>query len=176
MNKPTFDLSKYRAILSTWNLIGTKLFMVKKEPADLTWNDRVRENDKTRPIEPIMKYMIEGIEVYHAGVVVGPDGVTPLIELNNDPSLQFKVTPAKFREVNAETVTEALASTGELGKEPILFTDFLKLTEQVNRFNAIEIQKAEEEAERYCSQAKLLKDLNKLHKSECDKYYDELGQ
>lgn len=176
MNKPNIDLSKYRAILETWNLIGKKIFMIKGEPVDLMWNDKVRDNDPTRTVKPIMKYFIESIEIFGASITVLPDGVTPIIELNGNSSLQFKVAPAKFKEVQMDTVVEALNANKDEGREPVLFTDCLKLTEQCNKLNAIEKAKLEKIAEEALAGCGILDDINKLQVSECDKYYSELGQ
>lgn len=173
--KMNIDLSKYRAELSTWNLIGKKVFTVKAEPCDLMHNDRVKNNDPTRMVKPIMKYIIESTEILGANVVLAPDNVTPLIELNNDASLQFKIAPMELREVNMDSVRDALEYKPENGRQPILFQDCIKLTEQVNRLNAMERAKCDEEAERLLAMSSMLEDLNKSHLSECDKYYDELG-
>lgn len=169
-------VSKHRAVLSTWDLMGKRIFTVKAEPADLNYNDRVRENDPMRTVKPIMKYMIEAIDIVGSRLVVLPDKTTVVIELNNDPSLQFKIGPAKFREVSMEAIIEAIdKNNGVLGREPILFTDCLRLTEQVNKLNALEAAKSDDEAERLLNMSKMLNDLNKLQLDSCDKYYDELG-
>ena len=177
MGKINIDLSKYRAVLETWNLIGKKIFTVKSEPVDLMYNDKVKENDPTRTVKPIMKYMIESTEIIGAQVVLAPDGVTPFIELNGDASLQFKLAPAEFKNVTMESVTEAIATSADSSRsrEPILFSDLLKLTEQVNRLNAMEKAKLERIVEDAINQSQFLADLNKTQTIECDKYYDELG-
>ena len=175
MNKPNIDLSKYRATLETWNLTGKKIFTIKSEPVDLNYNDKVKENDPTRTVKPIMKYFIESTEIFSTAVVVAPDGVTPLIELNGNASLQFKLVPAKFKEVKMETVVEALEVSSKDGREPILFSDCLKLTEQCNKLNAMEKAKLEKIAEEVLAQCGLLDDINKMQTVECDKYYSELG-
>ena len=173
------DLSKYRGVLETWSLIGRKIFTVTKEPIDLKWNDRVRDNDPTRTIAPIMKHMINAIEIFAVEVVPSGDGVNYLIQLNKDISLQFKLVPAKFKEVTNQSVIEALeqsdAKNKILGKEPIMFTDLLRLTEVVNRMNAGELEKAEKIAEDAINQAKGLKEFNNMNAKLCDEYYDELG-
>lgn len=180
MNKPSFDpalIAPYRAELETWNLIGRKLLTVKEEPADLEFNDKVRKNE-LRLVRPIMKYMIEEIEIFASQIVCLPDGVTPVIQLNNDPSLQFKIVPAKFNEVTTDSIRQAIqfnAKASTTGREPIFFTDYLALTEQVNRLNGFEMEKANQIAEEMLNLSKMLQDLNNLQTAGCDKYYDELG-
>lgn len=180
MNKPTIDpvlIGRHRAVLETWNLLGKCLFTVKAEPADLMWNDLVRKDDPTRTIKPIMKYMIEVINITSVNTVPLPDGSTLVIELNGDPSLQFKLSPAKFADVTMEKITEALENAKEqkIGREPIFFRDCITLTEQVNRLNALEASKAEDIAERMLGISKLLTDLNKEQNDSCSRYYEELG-
>lgn len=171
-------IAKNRAVLETWNLIGKKIFTVRREPADLMFNDRKRDNDPTLTVKPIMKYMIDGINITGSRAVMLPDKTSLVIELNGNPRLQFKLGPAKFREVTMESITEAVEKSeknSELGREPILFNDLISLTEQVNKLNALEKAKAEAIAEDMLNQAKLLSDLNDMHMTECDKYYTELG-
>lgn len=171
-------IGKNRAILESWNLIGKKIFVVRREPADLMFNDRKRDGDPTLTMKPIMKYIIEGTNIFGVRLVPLPDKTTLVIELNNNPTLQFKIGPAKFREVTMETITEAVENNeknSSLGREPILFDDLISLTEQVNKLNALEKAKAEAIAEDMLNQAKLLSDLNDIHLTECDKYYTELG-
>lgn len=171
-------ISRHRATLETWNLMGKKIFTVRREPADLMFNDRKRDGDVTLTVKPIMKYIIEGIDIFSNRLVLLPDKTTLVVELNNNPGLQFKIGPAKFREVSMETITEAVEKNeknSSLGREPILFDDLISLTEQVNKLNALEKAKAEAIAEDMLNQAKLLSDLNDIHLTECDKYYNELG-
>ena len=40
-------IGKNRAVLESWNLIGKKIFVVRREPADLMFNDRKRDGDPT---------------------------------------------------------------------------------------------------------------------------------
>ena len=180
MNKPSFDtalIAPYRAEIETWNLMGRKLLTVKVEPADLEFNDKVRKNE-LRLVRPIMKYIIEEIEIFGSQIVCLPDGVTPVIELNNDPSLQFKIGPAKFNEVTTDTIRQAVefnSKTSIAGREPIFFTDYLALVEQVNRLNGFEMEKANQIAEEMLNLSKMLQDLYNLQTTNCDKYYDEIG-
>ena len=74
-----------------------------------------------------------------------------------------------------ETVVEALEASSKDGREPILFSDCLKLTEQCNKLNAMEKAKLEKIAEEALAQCGLLDDINKMQTAECDKYYSELG-
>lgn len=180
MKKATINgamIAPYRAELETWNLIGKKILTVKAEPADLEYNDKVRAN-KLRLVRPIMKYVIEEIDITGSRITCLPDGCTPVIELNNDPSLQFKIGPAKFNEVNNETIAQAIefnSNPTTTGRAPIFFTDYLKLTEHVNRLNGFEMEKADQIAEEMLNLSKMLKELNNLQASNCDCYYNELG-
>lgn len=168
-------VAKNRAVLETWGLLGKRIFTVKAEPVDLNYNDRVRKNDPMRTVKPIMKYMIEGTDIISSRAVPLPDKATLVVELNGDPNLQFKLTPAKFCEVTMENITKAIENNGEAGREPILFTDCLMLTQQVNKLNALEIDKANREAENLLEMSKMLEDLNKMQMGSCDDYYEQLG-
>lgn len=171
-------VGRHRAVIETWNLIGKKLFTVKSEPADLAWNDKIKNNSPLRLVKPIMKYMIESIEIISVGLVVAPDNSTLLIELNNDPILQFKLTPAKFCEVTMDKIKEAIQfnEKKEVGRTPCFFRDANTLTEQVNRLNALEASKCDEVAEEMLSMSKMLVDLNKLQADASERYYEELGK
>lgn len=79
-------IGRHRATIETWNLNGKRIFTVKAEPADLKYNDQVKENDGTRTLKPIMKYFIEAIDIYANRLVLLPDNATLLVELNDDPS------------------------------------------------------------------------------------------
>lgn len=181
MNKPTIDpalLGRHRAILDTWNILGKKLFTVKAEPADKAYNDKIRDNNNVRPVKPIMMYIIESIEITSVNVVVAPDNATMLIQLNNDPSLQFKLTPAKFCDVSMDKIKEAIQFNDkkEVGRSPLFFRDCNKLTEQVIQLNKLEAQKADELAEQMLAQSKMLEELNKMQTDANDRYYEELGK
>ena len=171
-------LGRNRATLETWNVLGKKLFTVKAEPVDKTFNDKVRDNNPLRPVKSIMMYVIESIEITSVDVVVAPDNATMLIQLNHDPSLQFKLTPAKFCEVTMDKIKEAIQynEKKETGRSPLFFRDCNKLTDQVTRLNALEAQKADDLAEQMLAQSKMLTDLNKLQTDANDRYYEELGK
>lgn len=181
MNQQNIDpalLGRHRAVLETWNILGKKLFTVKAEPADKTYNDKIRDNNFIRPVKPIMMYIIESIEITSVNVVVAPDNATMLIQLNGDPSLQFKLTPAKFCEVTMDKIKEAIQFNDkkEVGRSPLFFRDCNKLTEQVIQLNKLEAQKADELAEQMLAQSKMLEDLNKMQTDANDRYYEELGK
>lgn len=171
-------IGRHRAVIETWNLMGKKLFTPKCEPADLNWNDKIKNNSPTRLVKPIMKYIVESIEIFSTGLVVAPDNSTLLIELNNDPTLQFKLVPAKFCEVSMEKIKEAIQMNEkqEAGRTPMFFRDCNQLTEQVNRLNALEASKCSEVAEEMLSMAKMLNELNNIQKDANDRYYEELGR
>ena len=149
----------------------------RNRPADLNYNDSVKDGDNTRTLKPLMKYFIEAIDIYASRVVVLPDNSTLVIELNDDPSLQFKLEPAKFAEVTMDKIKEALDMNKStiVGRTPIFFRDCIKLTEQVNMLNALEASKADAIAENMLQISKLLSDLNKMQIDSCDRYYEELG-
>ena len=181
MNKQNIDpalLGRHRAVLETWSLIGKKLFTVKAVPADLNYNDKVRDNSPLRLVKPIMKYMIESIEITAIGVVVAPDNSTLLVEINNDPSLQFKLVPANFSEVTMDKIKEAIDfnEKKEPGRNPCFFRDCVALTDQVNKLNALEASNCDEVAESMLAISNMLGDLNKVHTDACDRYYEELGK
>lgn len=171
-------VGRHRATIETWSILGKKLFTVKSEPADLKWNDKIRNNDCLRLVKPIMKYIIESIEIISTRLVVAPDNSTLLIELNNDPSLQFKLVPAKFCEVTIDKIKEAIQfnEKHEAGRTPIFFRDCNALTNQVNRLNAIEAQKCDDIAEEMLAMSKMLGDLNKTQEDANARYYEELGK
>lgn len=172
-------IGRHRATIETWNLNGKRIFTVKAEPADLKYNDQVKENDSTRTLKPIMKYFIEAIDIYANRLVLLPDNATLVVELNDDPSLQFKLEPAKFADVTMDKIKEALDinknSGAVLGRTPIFFRDCIKLTEHINKLNAYEAAKADAIAENMLQISKFLSDLNKEHMNSCDRYYEELG-
>lgn len=170
-------IGRHRATIETWNLNGKRIFTVKAEPADLKYNDQAKDNDGTRTVKPIMKYFIEAIDIYANRLVVLPDNSTLVVELNDDPSLQFKLEPAKFADVTMDKIKEALDLNRNtvVGRTPIFFRDCIKLTEQVNMLNALEAGKADAIAEQMLQISKLLGDLNKMHLDSCDRYYEELG-
>lgn len=170
-------IGRHRATIETWNINGKRIFSVKAEPADLKYNDQAKDNDGTRTVKPIMKYFIEAIDIYANRLVVLPDNSTLVVELNDDPSLQFKLEPAKFADVTMDKIKEALDQNKNvsLGRTPIFFRDCIKLTEQVNMLNALEAGKADAIAEQMLSISKFLSDLNKEHMNSCDRYYEELG-
>lgn len=167
--------AKHRAVLSTWNLIGKKLFSVKSVPADLKWNDKVREN-KFRTNRPIMKYYIEDLEVTSVSVEPLPNDSGICIQLNNDPKYQYKLGPAKFADVSLTTVTEAVKNDENNGSEPIFFTDGVALKEQVKKLNGYEMDYAKSLADELLSQAKLLSQINKQMDDSIEQYYEELGK
>lgn len=171
-------VGRYRAIIETWGLIGKKLFTVKADPVDLNWNEKIKENNPLRLIKPIMKYSIESIEIIATRLVVAPDNSTLLIELNNDPNLQFKLVPAKFCEVSIDKIKEAILfnEKREAGRTPIFFRDSNTLTTQVNRLNDLEKAKCDQIAEEMLMQSQLLSDLNKLQSDANDRYYEELNK
>lgn len=171
-------LGRHRVTLETWNLMGKKLFTVKAVPADISYNDKIRDNSPLRLIKPIMKYMIESIEIISTEVVVAPDNSTLLIEINHNSSLQFKLVPATFSEVTMDKIKEAIDFNDkkEIGRTPCFFRDCVALTEQVNRLNALEAAKCDEVAESMLNMSKMLGELNKLHTDSCDRYYEELGK
>ena len=181
MNTNVIDpqlVGRHRAVLETWNVLGKKLFTVRAEPADKTFNDKIRDGNPLRTVKPIMMYVIESIEITAVNVVTAPDNATVLIQLNNDPTLQFKLTPAKFCEVTMDKIKEAIQMNEkkEVGRSPLFFRDCNKLTDQVNRLNALEAQKADEIAEQMLATSKMLADLNKLQADANDRYYEELGR
>lgn len=181
METKTIDpalLGRYRAVIETWGIMGKKLFTVKADPVDLKWNEKIKNNDPLRPIKPIMKYSIESIEIFSTRIVVAPDNTTLLIELNDDPNLQFKLTPAKFCEVNMDKIKEAISlnEKREAGRTPIFFRDSNALTSQVNRLNDLEKAKCDQIAEEMLAQSQMLSDLNKLQSDANDRYYEELGK
>ena len=171
-------LGQYRATIETWNILGKKLFTVKAEPADKSYYDKVKNNDPARLVKPIMMYVIESIEIMSVNLVVAPDNSTILVELNNDPSLQYKLAPAKFCEVTMDKIKEAIAlnEKPEVGRSPLFFRDCNALTEQVNRLNDLESQKAAEVAEQLVNITNMLKNLNKIQIDSNDRYYEELGK
>ena len=171
-------LGRHRAVLEGWNILGKKLFTVKAVPADIKYADKVKENSPLRLVKPIMKYMIESIDIAAVDVVVAPDNSTLLIQLNNDPTLQFKLIPASFSEVTMDKIKEAIEFNDkkEIGRNPCFFRDCNALTEQINRLNSLEASKADEVAEEMLAISQLLSDLNKLHTDSCDRYYEELGR
>lgn len=171
-------IGRHRAVIETWNLMGKKLFTPRCEPADLNWNEKIKNNSPTRLVKPIMKYMVESIEIFSTSLVVAPDNSTLLIELNNDPALQFKLVPAKFCEVSMEKIKEAIQMNEkkEAGRTPMFFRDCNQLTEQINRLNALEASKCSEVAEEMLSLAKMLDELNAIQKDANDRYYEELGR
>ena len=181
METKTIDpalIGRYRATIETWGILGKKLFTVKCEPADLQYNDKIKNNNPLRLVKPIMKYFIESIEIISTRLIVAPDNSTLLIELNNDPSLQFKLVPAKFCEVTMDKIKEAIQfnEKKEVGRTPIFFRDCNTLTDQVNRLNALEAQKCDDVAEEMLSLSKMLNDLNKLQADANERYYEELGK
>lgn len=181
MEKKLIDpalLGRHRAVLETWNLMGKKLFTVKAVPADISYNDKIRDNSPLRLVKPIMKYMIESTEIVSTAVVVAPDNSTLLIEINNDPSLQFKLVPANFSEVSMDKIREAIEfnEKREPGRNPCFFRDCAALTDQVTKLNALEAAKCDEVAENMLAMSKLLNDLNKVQVDACDRYFEELGK
>lgn len=167
--------AKHRAVLSTWNLIGKKLFSVKCVPADLKWNEKVREN-AIRPNRPIMKYFIEDLEVTSVSVEPLPNDSGICIQLNNNPKYQYKLGPARFSEVTLDAVTEAIKSNEEGNREPIFFSDGKALKDQVKRLNSYEMSYASSLAEELLDQESLLKQINKQMDDSIDQYYEELGK
>lgn len=167
--------AKNRAVLSTWNLIGKKLFGVKAVPADLKWNDKVREN-KFRTNRPIMKYFIEDIDVTSVSIEPLPNDSGVCIQLNNNPRLQYKLGPAKFTDVSLKAVTNAVENNKEDSREPIFFTDGNALKEQVKQLNRYEMDFAKSLAEELLSQTELLTQINKQMDDSIDQYYEELGK
>lgn len=170
-------IGRHRATIETWNLNGKRIFTVKAEPADLKYNDQVKDNEGTRTVKPIMKYFIEAIDIFSNRLVVLPDNSTLVVELNDEPSMQFKMEPAKFADVTMDKIKEALDlnSNTSIGRKPIFFRDCIKLTEQVNMLNALEAAKADAIAEQMLGISKFLSDLTKEHANSCDRYYEELG-
>lgn len=167
--------AKHRAVLNTWNLIGKKLFFVRSEVADLKYNDKVREG-KLRTSRPIMKYFIEDIEIHHIGVEPLPNNSGAVIQLNNNPKYQFTLGPAKFCDVTLELVTKAIDSQKDGMREPIFFSDGIKLAEQVEKLNKLEIDAADEMANELLNISTMLKSVNKTMKDGIDQYYYELNE
>lgn len=167
--------AKSRAVLSTWNLIGKKLFSVKAVPADLKWNDKVREN-KFRTHRPIMKYFIEDLEVTSVSVEPLPGDTGICIQLNGSAKYQYKLAPARFAEVTLQAVTEAIEKGKDGSREPVFFSDGKALKEQVKKLNNYEVDYANALAEELLDQGKLLEQINKQMDDSIDQYYDELGK
>lgn len=167
--------TKHRAIIDTWNLMGKKMFTVKTEPVDLKWNDKVRENE-FRTSKAIMKYMIEGFDVYAVELVELPDHSAVVIQLNHDVSLQFKLAPAQFREVTMEAIAESIEKKDPAVRQPILFRDGVKLADVVRRLNLMEMQKCDDLAEELLNTSKFLSMLNKEQDDSMEQYYQELGE
>ncbi len=171
------NLAPNRAILATWPALGRKIFSVKREPIDLKWNDRVRTNDVTRTVAPLYKYFVESIEIQGIRVVPSPDGGPLFVEINEDPNLQFKLAPAKFRKVTMEAIAEAVESkdNSSIGREPILFDELEPLVRQLAKLNGANAAICEKIAEEHIAMSKFLTDLNKNLIVDMEAYYDEIG-
>ena len=181
MEKQLIDpslIGRHRATLSTWNIIGKKLFTVSAAPVDLAWSDKIKNATETRLIKPIMKYMIESIEIVSATLRVLPDNSTLVIELNENPDLQYQVKPLEFANVTLDKIKEAIEYNKEKergGKAPIFFNDCEMLTKQVNKLNQLEKEKAGTIAQELLDQRKALEELIKIQINESDRYYEELS-
>ena len=165
MEKQLIDpslIGRHRATLGTWNIIGKKLFTVSAVPVDLAWSDKIKNATETRLIKPIMKYMIESIEIVSATLRVLPDNSTLVIELNENPDLQYQVKPLEFANVTLDKIKEAI----EYNKEK---------EQQVNKLNQLEKEKAGTIAQELLDQRKALEELIKIQINESDRYYEELS-
>ena len=156
-------------------LIGKKLFIPKSEPADLKWNDKVRANE-LRTNRPIIKYFIEDIEIQSVRLVELPNGGGVVIELNENPKLQFKLTAPKFNKVDITSVKEALEEYKKDTPKPIFFDDGIALQEVIAKLNEYQKDDAVKLAEELLNMSEMFDKLNKQMSDDMSAYYDELGR
>ncbi len=173
-NRKSFDLTKYRAVLESWNLVGKSIATIKASNIDLLHSDKVKSGDPTRLVGPMKKIEIITIDIYSAEVVQGPEGQGMFIELNRDPQLQFRIVAPEFLDVNMDNVNRALKSS-EDKLDPMFFADLQKLTSQVSKLNNLTKQACEKMAEEMLAWAEGLKVINKIQEDNCEEYYESLG-
>lgn len=173
-NKKTINLTPYRAVLESWNLVGKSIATVKASNIDLLHNEKVKTGNLLRLVAPIKQIEIITIDIFSAEVVPGPENAGVFIELNHDPMLQFRIVTPEFVEVTMDNVNRALRAT-EDKLDPVFFHDIQRLTTQVVKLNNINKQSAEQLAEEALAWAESLKAINKIHEDNCAEYYEALG-
>lgn len=169
------NISKYRAVLGTYNLIGSSIVLIKSSNIDLCHNQKIKDNDPLRLVRPIKQYEVVTIDVTESRVFNGPDGVALFIEFNGKADLQFQVVNKQiFPDATSENITKAIKILEETG-EITCFLDLQRATDQVRKYNSLERAKCEKAAEELMAWAEGLKTINKVMEDECRDYYAELG-
>lgn len=170
------NISKVRAILEPWNLIGKSIIRIKTGNIDLSHQQKVKDNIPLRLAQPIKQYEVETIDITATRTFNGPEDGSLWIELNGKADLQFRVTSKPtFLDATAENISKAIKNVQDGNPEDIFFLDLQRATDQVRKFNGNSIRDCEQMAEELMAWAGALRDINKIMDDNCREYYEELG-
>lgn len=172
-NYSSIDLSKYRAELSTWNLQGKTICTVAVSNMDLLHNDKVK-GDKLRLTVPLKKYEVLTEDIFATEVIPMKDGSDPMIQLNRNPDLIFKMGPCEFVIPTLQTVMDAIDQR-ESGSKIKFFQNLEELTKIVCALNREEKSKADTLIEELVGFSTAYEDLNKVFETKSRDYYKSLG-
>lgn len=172
-NYEGIDLSKYRAVLSTWNLQGKTICTVAVSNMDLLHNDKVKDN-KLRLSIPLKKYEVLTEDIYSWEVIPMKDGADPMIQLNGKADLIFKIGPCEFVKPTLQTVMDALDKR-KSGSKTSFFQDLEEVTKIVCALNREEKAKADALIEELVGFSTAYEDLNKVFETKSRDYYKSLG-
>lgn len=170
------NISKYRAILEPWNLVGKSIVRIKAGNIDLSHNQKIKDGWPLRLVRPIKQFEAETIDITALRTFNGPEDGSLWVEFNQDAKLQFRVVNKPvFLDATAENITKAIKNVEEGNPEDIFFLDLQRATDQVRKFNLNSKADCEKMAEELMAWADGLKEINKIMENNCQEYYEQLG-